>query len=101
MAPLFLSVAQLHNSFCPMSTRAHLNHLPGRQARVVPATRLASPISRSQRVVSAAASEVVANESGTNGAESGVQRDRLAGASRATKAVHGGERAGRPRVSGA
>lgn len=100
MAPLFLSVAQLQRTFCPLSTRA--SHLPGSQARTVPCNRLCKAISRQQVVVHAAA-QVMANgsEDTTSNGVSGVEHDRLAGASPATKAVHGGERAGRPRVSGA
>lgn len=101
MAPLYGCVGQLQQAFCPLSTRAHLNHLPGRQARSVPCTRLSTAFSRQQRVVAAAASEVMANDADSTANGSSVELDRLAGASRGTKAVHGGERAGRPRVSGA
>jgi hypothetical protein len=98
MAPLFLSVKELQHTFSPLSTRS--THLPGSQGRNVPCTRLCRAISR-QQVVVRAVSEVMANgseDATTNGAT--LQQDRLAGVRQATRAVHGGERAGRPRVSG-
>ena len=101
MGLAYLCVATLQHVYCPLSTR-NSRHLQGSQTRVVPCNRLAKPISRQQRVVRAVSEEVMTNGSGadanTNGAS--VEHDRLRGTSAATKAVHGGERAGRPRVSG-
>lgn len=98
MAPLCLSVSQLQHTYCPLSTRS--GHLPGRQARVVPCTRVAKAISRQHFVVRAVSETEEVMTNGADGAHGAVEVDRLEGASRATRAVHGGERAGRPRVSG-
>lgn len=99
MAPLFLTVAQLSHTFCPLSTRRS-SQLPGSQARSVPCNRLCKAISRQQVTVRAVSEVMASNEDATSNGAS-LEHDRLAGTSRATKAVHGGERAGRPRVSGA
>ena len=101
MGLAYLSVATLQHVYCPLSTR-NSRHLQGSQTRVVPCNRLARPISRQQRVVKAVSEEVMTNGSGADGTTNGanLEHDRLRGTSVATKAVHGGERAGRPRVSG-
>lgn len=101
MAPLFLSVAQLQHTFCPLSTRgSHLAHLQGSQARSVPCTRLSRAVSRQQTVVRAVSEAEVMSNGTTNGDGASIEPDRLAGTRPSTKTVHGGERAGRPRVSG-
>lgn len=100
MAPLFLTVAQLQHTFCPLSTRGHLAHLQGSQARSVPCTRLSRAVSRQQTVVRAVSEAEVMSNGTTNGDGAGIEHDRLAGTRLSTKTVHGGERAGRPRVSG-
>lgn len=99
MAPLFLTVAQLQHTFCPLSTRGHLAHLQGSQARSVPCTRLSRAVSRQQTVVRAVSEAEVMSNGTTNGDGAGIEHDRLAGTRLSTKTVHGGERAGRPRVS--
>ncbi|KAL4458268.1 hypothetical protein ABPG75_013133 [Micractinium tetrahymenae] len=100
MAPLFLTVAQLQHTFCPLSTRGnHLAHLPGSQARSVPCTRLSRAVSRQQTVVRAVSEAEVMSNGTTSGDGASIEPDRLAGTRLSTKTVHGGERAGRPRVS--
>ncbi len=97
MAPLVLSAAQLQRCYSPLTLR---RVQPTAGGRAVPCCRLARSVSRAEVVVKAVSEETVADSAqGENGAN-GAEHDRLAGASRATKAVHGGERAGRPRVAG-
>lgn len=97
MAPLVLSAAQLQRCYSPLTLR---RVQPSASGRAVPCCRLARSVSRQEVLVKAVSEETVADSAqGENGAN-GAEHDRLAGASRATKAVHGGERAGRPRVAG-
>ena len=105
MAPLYSACSQLHQAYSPLSSRK-LNHLPGSQTRSVPFVRQARTFSKFQaQVVRAVSEEVVTsdhasmtgNGASSNGAASLDQEERL---TPATRAVHGGERAGRPRVSG-
>lgn len=97
MAPLVLSAAQLQRCYSPLTLR---RVQPSASGRAVPTCRLARSVSRQEVLVKAVSEETVADSAqGENGAN-GAEHDRLAGASRATKAVHGGERAGRPRVAG-
>lgn len=102
MAPLYFPCSGLSKTYSPLTCR---NHLPGagRQARSVPFVRPAKSISRCQTtlVVRAAAEQIVHSDQDmvSNGSSSGGY-DLEGAATAATLAVHGGERAGRPRVSG-
>lgn len=96
MAPLVLSAAQLQRCYSPLTLR---RVQPTAGGRAVPCCRLTRSVSRQEIVVKAVSEETVADSAqGANG-NGAEQHDRLASASRATKAVHGGERAGRPRVA--
>lgn len=95
MAPLYCSQRQLAAAYSPLSTRKAAQPLPHSLGR--PCNRAANAISRQHTLVVRATAEEVMAEQATNGS---MEVDRLLGKSRATKAVHGGERAGRPRVSG-
>lgn len=99
MAPLYSPCFQLSQVYSPLSSRK-LNHLPGSQARSVPFVRPTRSISRFQHQVRAAAEPMTAADQNTgNGSGSSYDLEDD-GCTAATRAVHGGERAGRPRVSG-
>ncbi|KDD72485.1 Cys/Met metabolism PLP-dependent enzyme, partial [Helicosporidium sp. ATCC 50920] len=92
MAPQFLTCSRLSSVYSPLSSRGSAS-LPGNQARRVPFVRPTHNISRAL-VLPRAVSESAAQEV--------YQRDHSqvqANFSPGTLAVHGGERAGRPRVS--
>ncbi len=100
MAPTFLSCKGLSKVYSPLNSR-HLNHLPGPQTRSVPFVRPTQPISRSLMVVVTAVSEIVERDSQGESQDNGAAfRNAQAGYTTGTLAVHGGERGGRPRVSG-
>ena len=99
MAPLFIDCSRLSYVYSPYTSRKRCA-LPGLQARVVPYNRQSRNISRANFVVKAISKDVVERNqdhraySGNGARESGEQP------SQGLLAVHGGERAGRPRVSG-
>lgn len=99
MAPLYSPCFQYSKSYSPLSLRK-VGHLPGAQARSVPFTRPTKAIS-TRFQVRAVSEQVVQSDQAdmpTNGSHSSsVLED---GMNPGTMAVHGGERAGRPRVSG-
>ena len=100
MAPLFVAAQQLSRCYSPLSSRK-LNHLPGNGWRSVPFVRPCQPLSRLESAVRAVSEEVVADEEPEVGNGNGAaQRERHSKFLPSTQSVHGGERAGRPRVSG-
>lgn len=103
MAPLFMACSRLPQVYSPLSCRRS-SSLPGVQARRIPFVRSMRPIGRAQRFYRAVSEPVAAAKgSQSDGSGEAHQRDHSdvqAGFSPGTLAVHGGERAGRPRVSG-
>lgn len=100
MAPLFIDCSRLSYVYSPYTSRKRCA-LPGLQARAVPYNRPSRNISRCHySVVKAISEDVTAPNfdhraySGNGSGESGLEP------TQGMLAVHGGERAGRPRVSG-
>lgn len=100
MAPLYSQCSQLYKIYSPLSSRS-LNHLPGAQSRNVPLVRPNRAVSKFTSQVVKAVSEQVVDSDQAQMVENGVNGSYNLedGCSAATRAVHGGERAGRPRVS--
>jgi len=103
MAPLFLACNQLSYVYSPYTSRS-MHNLPGQQSRCVPFMRpcMSKHISKSTTIIKAAAENAV-TQSGSN-TNNGADGANGTHGNREPKtgllAVHGGERAGRPRVSG-
>lgn len=102
MAPLPLSCHQLSHISSPSSSRSGHN-LPGKEARSVSFVRRSRYKSHSKFTVKAVSENVLEKQEGNNnGSGSGLwEQGGEAQPSPGMLAVHGGERAGRPRVSGA
>eukprot|EP00887_Chlorella_sp_A99_P006206 scaffold3.g6206.t1 len=98
MAPLMCSLAQSKRAYSPYSHRAVAN-LAGAPTRQVPFCRPSTHLSRLQHVVKAAAEEVMEGQEHSSGNGAALKEGASPHLSNATQAVHGGERAGRPRVS--
>lgn len=108
MAPLFIPCTSLPRVYSPLAQRRG-PCLPGRQSRSIPFTRPSQPLGRLALAppTQAASPDLVGSPPpdavNGNGGEA-HQRDHShvqAEFCQGTLAVHGGERAGRPRVSGA
>ena len=100
MAPLFLPCNRLYAVYSPYTNRRASN-LPGQQGRSIPFVRPCKNISKLHTVVVQAVSEnIVEEHSGNNGANGSRESNGTTQQSTGLLAVHGGERAGRPRVSG-
>lgn len=108
MAPLFVSCSKLSQVYSPHSCRS--SSLPGMQSRVVPFMCAPAHMGQSSRLRATASEPTTKQQASDPTGLSGSlqtyeehQKDHRgvqASFSASTLAVHGGERAGRPRVSG-
>ena len=102
MAPLFIPCHRLPHVYSPLSSRGGRS-LSGQQGRSVPFVRPCKAISRVHTVTRAVSENVVEKQEDNGRGSNNGPRESGNGAqpSAGMLAVHGGERAGRPRVSGA